>query len=375
MKKTIILTGITIMTLLTSCFVSALQISPIQKPHNLICVPIEPLPPIQAPQSRFLGIPLYWNNLSWALAFHVDDLPDPTGAHPNQPNTFVDQQWFIHQPITMMMFSKYIHTYCPSNYVYDYHSEYGSHSWNHVFMGGANYVDTLYWFQTSMTVMNMYAPNISLWSNKCITFSVPGGDYNPFMVDCASQTGFRVMGTNNSLNPSSDYEWMTELLCSYLSVGSNWLTTLNAFKSNHSFADVMIHPQDTFDNNYFSFIENETSGWHCTWGEIRCYSWYRNCTSVMYLNSSDNIDSYMVHMNNSDDRIWSVPVTFNFYIPHWSGLVFVDNRTINNDIGVFYPSVTQHMTQTMREGYRYNNCVLSVSALVDDNSVIRVGVA
>jgi hypothetical protein len=123
-------------------------------------------------------------------------------------------------------------------------------------------------------------------------------------------------------------------------------------------------------------------GWHCTWGEIRSYSWYKKYTTLSYnetaSNSTDKV--FNIHLLNSDNRIWEVPITLKFDIPRWNEKAVVrweKNGTIYKDtwedIGGFFPSLTQHINQTMREGYRWDGTTLYLSTKVKEK-VIELGV-
>jgi len=340
----------------------------------------------------FKGIPRFWNDLDWAIAWHIDDVT----SIPSLPTT-----WLEHQPLTVMMMNTDIN--CPPSYITKYHVEYGSHSINHVKgYDKRGYDDWYQWVRESIIFLENKT-SISLWSNKCISFSVPFSAANPQGAKAAYDAGIRIMGNalgrswcirpprniGNSSNvsiPLSESDWMfIEQQGSKPDIKCNWKYCLLQAKQNNSFADMTMHqhhPKETFDPSYFSFIENDTTGWHCTWGEIRSYYWYKKYTTLSYNESASNSTNkvFNIHLHNSDDRIWEVPMTLEFDIPRWNGKAVVrweNNGTIYkdawDDIGGFFPSSSQHVNQTMREGYRWDGTTLYLSTKLK-GKVIELGV-
>jgi hypothetical protein len=340
----------------------------------------------------FEGIPRFWNGLDWAIAWHIDDVTSISSL----PTT-----WLEHQPLTVMMMNTNI--ICPSSYITKYHVEYGSHSINHIKgYDRRGYDDWYQWVRESILFLESKT-SISLWSNKCISFSVPFSLANPQGAKAAYDAGIRIMGNamgrswcirsprnignfSNVSIPLSESDWMfIERQGSKPDLRCNWWYCLLQSKQNNSFADMTMHqshPGETLDPSYFSFIENDTMGWHCTWGEIRSYSWYKKYTALSYnetaSNSTDKV--FNIHLLNSDNRIWEVPITLKFDIPRWNGKAVVrweKNGTIYKDtwedIGGFFPSLTQHINQTMREGYRWDGTTLYLSTKVKEK-VIELGV-
>ncbi|MCX6672031.1 MAG: hypothetical protein NTX92_08950, partial [Euryarchaeota archaeon] len=266
----------------------------------------------------FKGISRFWNDLDWAIAWHIDDVTSISS---------LPTAWLRHQPLTVMMMNTNIN--CPPSYITKYHVEYGSHSIDHKQWYGNKGYDVWYkWVRESISFLE-YKSSISLWSNKCISFSVPFGLANAQGAKAAYDAGIRIMGNamarswrirpprniGNSSNvsfPLCESDWMfVERQGSKPDIHCNWRYCLLQAKQNNSFADMTMHqyhPGETFDSSYFSFIENDTTGWHCTWGEIRSYNWYKKYTTLSYNETASNSTKkvFNIHLQNSDDRIWEV---------------------------------------------------------------------
>jgi hypothetical protein len=336
----------------------------------------------------FQEIPPYWNDLDWALSWHIDDVTNIS---------LLPKAWLEHQPLTVMMMNKYIN--CPPSYITRYHVEYGSHSINHVQgYGKKGYNDWYNWVQESIMFLENKS-SISLWSNKCISFAVPYSSGNPLGAKGSYDAGIRVMGnalgkswhirpprnigsSSNVVFPLSESDWMfVYIQGSKQDVKADWQNCLLQARQNKSFADMMMHqyhPAEKFDPHYYSFIENDTTGWHCTWGEIRSYYWYKKFTTLSYNESASNSTKkvFNVHIHCSDDRIWEVPITLKFDIPQWTGQAVVrwaSNGTVYkdswDDIGGFFPSRSLHTNQTMREGYRWDGRILCLSTKLKDKVI------
>ena len=341
----------------------------------------------------FKGISHFWNNLDWALSWHIDDVTSPSS---------VPIGWLKHQPLTLEMMGSDIS--CPSSYVTNYHVEYGSHSNDHSKHGSYGYAIWFNWVHSSIQTLEKAAPRISLWSNKCISFSVPFSSGNPYGVKAAYDDGIRIMGNyggkywkirnprnidiekNNISYPQSDSNWMfLAAQGGKPDVNYPWRKYLLQAKENHSFADMIMHqdhPKEHFDPTYYSFIENDTTAWHCTWGEIRSYEWYKDYTTVTYNETASTSTKkvFDTYIDNNDDRIWEVPITLKFDIPRWNGKVVVrweENGTIYKDtwdnISGFFPSSSQHTNQTMREGFQWDGRTLYLSTKVK-GKLIELGV-
>jgi hypothetical protein len=367
----------------TQVVINEVEVIPSQPQHHIQ----------QGSLPYFTGISRFWNNLDWALSWHIDDVTSPS---------LVQSGWLKHQPLTLEMMGNDIS--CPSSYITHYHVEYGSHSIDHSKHGSYSYAIWFDWVYNSIQTLEKAAPRISLWSNKCISFSVPFSSGNHYGAKAAYDAGIRIMGNyggkywkirnprniaiekNNILSPQSDSNWMfLAAQGGKPDVNYPWRKCLLQAKENHSFADIVMHqnhPKEHFDPTYYSFIENDTTAWHCTWGEMRSYEWYRKYSTVTYNGTASTSTKkvFDTHINSNDDRIWEVPITLAFDIPRWNGKAVVrweENGTIYKDtwdnIGGFFPSSSQHTNQTMREGYRWDGTTLYLSTKLK-GKVIELGV-
>jgi len=336
----------------------------------------------------FQGIPPFWNDLDWALSWHIDDVTNLSA---------IPQQWFQHQPLTVMMMGGYFT--CPPSYIDRYHVEYGSHSTNHVKGYEKLGYDAWYkWVRSGIQSVENKTTRVSLWSKNCISFAEPYSGVNRHGAKAAYDAGIRIMGLgmgktwrirsprnigDSSMvsEPFSESDWMFVNGQTRPDVKADWQNYLLQARQNKSFTDMMMHqyhPAEKFDPHYYSFIENDTTGWHCTWGEIRSYYWYKKFTTLAYNESASNSTKkvFNVHIHSSDDRIWEVPITLKFDIPQWTGKVvlrWVSNGTVYkdswDDIGGFFPSRSIHTNQTMREGYRWDGRILCLSIKPKDKVI------
>lgn len=167
-------------------------------------------------------------------------------------------------------------------------------------------------------------------------------------------------------------DWMLTSVAGYAKVPWDRENTLR-FKENHSCVILYGHPFDTLDQNFKFFIENDTTGWHCTLGEITSYWWYKERMNVTYNTSSNDTEKiFDINILEYNQDIWEVPITFIFNVTdfNWNGNIVVKWRNNNTayidklkNISKFSPGVGQHTNQTMREGYRWDskNRILYVS--------------
>ena len=329
--------------------------------------------------SYFEGIPMWWNGMDWAMDLHVDDVTTIST---------LPTAWRLILPLTPVMQGSISSGEVPASEVDTYHIEYGSHSISHPCdSDNMTYAQGLSRGQLWSSEVEDAATKTSLWGTTCISFAVPctraNWQYNTGMYD----GGFRILGQigghtvhgssagsrtwqlinpqNMSLSnytyPISEQSWMG--ICregSKPQVGSGWTTDeLIEVRENGSLADMMLHDHESMISTFKPFVENDTTGWHATWGELVSYWWWKEYTNVTYNStaSSNTKKVFNTHIHNSDDRMWDVPVTFKFNIPNWSGTAVVkwpSNNTVYSDtwdnISGFSIGSGQHTNQTMREG-------------------------
>jgi hypothetical protein len=322
----------------------------------------------------FMGVAKFWNGLDWALSLRVDDCLD----------LFSFPSWWANiVPITAMCYN-------PSSIigvtlVDTNHMEVGSHG--NIVDHRANYNKNYSWWRwradAAKSSIETYTSKTSIWSDKCISFAIPYSVMDPPGGLAFLDAGFKYVGftqgpgwnsrplgkQNVSIYNVSEpknhvpMDWVLTYEAGYSKVPWGQENILR-FKENHSFAALLAHPGDAFDPNFKLFIENDTTGWHCTLGEITSYWWYKERMNVTYNASSNDTEKiFDINILEYDSNIWEVPITFTFNLTNfrWSGNITVkwrNNNTVYVDslknISGFSPGVGQHTNQTMREGYRWD---------------------
>lgn len=329
------------------------------------------------------GINKFWNGLNWALSFRVDDCWGPSSF---------PSWWANILPITVMCYNPA----SPVNVtlVDAKHIEVGSHG--NIYDHQANYNKNYRWWRqradAAKQSIETCTSKTSIWSDKCISFAIPYSVMDPPGGHAFLDAGFKFVGTTGGpgwkLRPNGrqnvsiydvsepknhvPMDWMLTSVAGYAKVPWDRENTLR-FKENHSCVILYGHPFDTLDQNFKFFIENDTTGWHCTLGEITSYWWYKERMNVTYNTSSNDTEKiFDINILEYNQDIWEVPITFIFNVTdfNWNGNIVVKWRNNNTayidklkNISKFSPGVGQHTNQTMREGYRWDskNRILYVS--------------
>lgn len=354
----------------------------------------QPLVIKQETVERFVEIPRWWNGLDWAISWRVDDV-DTTSDF---------SSWVDIMPLTICWMKEFANI--NDTYVDLYHIEIASH-WEQVHQSQANWDYSTAYSKATYGIQHIEenCTKTSLWSDKVITFGVPYSRYNPHYALAYYDAGFRAMGYSQALATDSapnykhtaSWLWLVRdpqnmslynvVLPHYESdfIFYRWRgATANAWddteyvkaRENHSWILTINHPGEPPQTAFINFIESDTTGWHCTIGEMVSYTWYRMFTNVTKNTTASNSEWLVLDVNihNSDSRIWEVPLTFKINI---SGLE-ITNDTINGrvvvkwrngtvykdtweNIGGFSTGSGQHTNQTMREGFRIEGDFLYLS--------------
>lgn len=322
----------------------------------------------------FFGISKFWNGLDWSISLRVDDCWDLFQ---------VQSMWTKIQPISAMCYNPSM-TLNTSLIISD-HMEIGSHG--NVIDHKAYYEKNYSWWYPKVTLakskVEQYTNKTSLWGDTCISWATPFSVMDPPGCKAVMDAGFlfggrltgptwnwnRFGGQNLTVYNVSEphdtipVEWFETGGAGYITM--NWDPICsNGYKNNQSYALFIAHPYDVMSNGYKSFIENDTTGWHCTIGELASYWWYKKRTNITYNESSTAREKiFDITILKEDPDVWEIPVTFRFNLTgyHWKENITItwrNNGTLytNNlcNISNLMPGYGQHQNQTMREGFRWD---------------------
>lgn len=368
--------------------------------------------------SYFEEIPRWWNGLDWSFSLHIDDVTTIST---------LPSAWQELLPCTPEMQGALSSSEVPSTNVDNYHVEYGSHSISH----GCSYWNDTYADAKSLAITHISevesaSSKTSLWGDTCISYAYPCTKGNWQYATGCFDAGFRITGqlgrevgedqsgvtgrayrlrdgfTNHNYSnyntslPASKYTFLgMHREGSKPQTGSTWTTDeLIDVRENNSFADMMLHDNENMISTFPDFVEEDTTGWWATWGEVVSYWWWKEYSNVTY-DSISSTSSKLVfkthHLSEllDDGHIWDVPVTLAFNLTgnnSWDGGITVkwtDNESVykNSDwrnlsgfsTGSGHRTTSDpHHNQTMQEGYRVDGDMLYVSSILGDNMTIEL---
>jgi peptidoglycan/xylan/chitin deacetylase (PgdA/CDA1 family) len=342
---------------------------------------------IQTEQTGYVGISRWWNNLQWAYSLHVDDVDDAD---------YTVNKFGSVMPLTMQIWRDITPDFGNEASIINAGHEYGSHGYSHSRTADYSYASGRSWLLNSRNFIESSTTNTSRWGDSVLSLAYPYSDTNFHVSEAAYDIGFRISGQINSLTGTGtttswrgyfngtnttrdEQDWMHI----FRSLGSAKTTAgqftdgsfelrWNWTRDNGFFGDAMLHQTEDMHANYQSYVENDTTGWRCTWGEARAYYYYTQHTVVTYNSTTSNSSNkvYDIHINyeNTQDqaRIWNVPVTYGFNITdlglNKAGLITYLENTLNlsNLSG----------NQSMGEGYYFENDILYLSIIREDGEQI-----
>jgi hypothetical protein len=330
---------------------------------------------IQEAIPLYEGTSKFWNGLDWAISLRIDDCWNLSLLPGSCANIL---------PVTAMCYNP--SSTIDVSIVDIKHVEVGSHG--NIVDHTANYNKDYNWWLSKAAEakesIESHMSKISIWSDNCISFAIPYSVMDPpgglaFLDTDFKCVGFtagpgwklRSLGRQNISiytvsEPKSQVpmDWMFTYPTGHVKVPWDYENTLK-LKENHSYAILYGHPTDELDQNFTIFIENDTTGWHCTLGEMTSYWLYKERMNVTYNTSSNDTEKiFDINILEDNQDIWEVPITFTFNLTdlNWSGNIVVKWRNNNTDytnklknISEFFPGAGQHTNQTMREGYRWDS--------------------
>jgi len=360
---------------------------------SIVCIQVfnrttPPVKPTQDSISYFEEIPEWWNGLQWAISLSLDDVC----CEDNVKSNYI----CLVQPLTISAWHNEMDSdEYNDTYIDDYHIEYASHGSTLDY--GAHWEQGyLWWYGRGQDMIAEESDIIrtSQWGalsnaskkDNLITYRAQSSSISPDGCKALLDIGLRhVSNWGNDCNswaihiqqnissynvsyPNYPIEWLEIARgarakdTSYSVDGGD--TRMNQIRDNGSYCVSYIHPGETIDSDYKSYIENDLLGWHATQGEVVSYRWLRDWTNVTYNTtaSSETIKAYDINIQNTDTRLWEVPLTFKFNLTgfNWDGTprIYWQNDTLYNNsldnISGFSTGSGHHINQTMREGYRWN---------------------